>query len=95
MKNIGIVTYLTQDPMIRDVYLRAFTDEIEHATRFGFLQTFQVEARKEVNEYGEEPFVVNIEKATKQNNTFRTAIWTRTKLQVTIMSINGGEAIGL
>jgi rubrerythrin len=28
---------LTQNPPVRDVFLRAFTDEIEHATRFGFL----------------------------------------------------------
>lgn len=28
---------MTQDPIIRDVFLRAFTDEIEHAIRFGKL----------------------------------------------------------
>ncbi|QPA33093.1 ferritin-like domain-containing protein [Anoxybacillus caldiproteolyticus] len=28
---------LTQDPLIRDVFFKAFTDEIEHAIRFGFL----------------------------------------------------------
>ncbi|MCA0970888.1 ferritin-like domain-containing protein [Halobacillus litoralis] len=28
---------MTQDQTIRDVYLRGFTDEIEHAMRFGFL----------------------------------------------------------
>ncbi len=30
---------MTQNITIRDVYLRGFTDEIEHATRFGFLLT--------------------------------------------------------
>ncbi|MDM5155699.1 ferritin-like domain-containing protein [Bacillus sp. DX1.1] len=30
---------LTQNQTIRDVFLRAFTDEIEHAMRFGFLQS--------------------------------------------------------
>lgn len=46
-------------------------------------------------DYGPEPFVVNIEEVTKQNNTFRTALWTGDNLQVTLMSINVGEDIGL
>lgn len=28
---------MTNDPMIRDIYLKAFTDEMEHASRFSFL----------------------------------------------------------
>lgn len=46
-------------------------------------------------DYGPEPFVVNIEQATKLNNTFRTALWTGSYLQLTLMSINVGEDIGL
>jgi len=46
-------------------------------------------------DYGPEPFVVNIEEATKQNNTFRTALWTGCHLQLTLMSINVGDDIGL
>lgn len=46
-------------------------------------------------DYGPEPFVVNIEDATKQNNNFRTALWTGKHLQVTLMSINPREDIGL
>lgn len=46
-------------------------------------------------EYTPEPFVVNIEKATKQNNTYRTVLWTGTYLQLTLMSIEVGEDIGL
>lgn len=46
-------------------------------------------------DYGPEPFVVNIEEVTKQNNTFRTALWTGNHLQLTLMSINVGEDIGL
>jgi mannose-6-phosphate isomerase-like protein (cupin superfamily) len=38
--------------------------------------------------------VIDINKATKQNNTFRTALWTGSHLQVTLMSINVGEEIG-
>jgi len=47
------------------------------------------------NCFGPDPFVVNIEEATKQNNTFRTALWTGRYLQLTLMSINVGEDIGL
>jgi mannose-6-phosphate isomerase-like protein (cupin superfamily) len=46
-------------------------------------------------DYGPEPFVVNIEEVTKRNNTFRTALWTGKHLQLTLMSINPGEDIGL
>ena len=48
-----------------------------------------------LKDYGPEPFVVNIEEATKQNNTYRTALWTGDHLQLTLMSINVGEDIGL
>lgn len=44
---------------------------------------------------GPKPFVVNINEATKQNNTYRTALWTGPHLQVTVMSLNVGEDIGL
>lgn len=49
----------------------------------------------QLKDYGREPFVVNIEEATKQNNNFRTALWTGSHLQLTLMSINVGEDIGL
>ena len=48
-----------------------------------------------LKDYGPEPFVVNIEEATKQNNTFRTALWTGRYLQLTLMSIHVGDDIGL
>nr|WP_184309545.1 cupin domain-containing protein [Anaerosolibacter carboniphilus] len=48
-----------------------------------------------LKDYGPEPFVVNIEEATKQNDTFRTALWTGSHLQLTLMSIKVGEDIGL
>ena len=48
-----------------------------------------------LKDYGPQPFVVNIEEATKQNNTFRTALWTGEHLQLTLMSIKVGEEIGL
>jgi mannose-6-phosphate isomerase-like protein (cupin superfamily) len=48
-----------------------------------------------LKDYGPKPFVVNIEEATKQNNNFRTALWTGSHLQLTLMSIRVGEDIGL
>ena len=48
-----------------------------------------------LKDYGPEPFVVNIEEAAKQNNNFRIALWTGCHLQLTLMSINVGEDIGL
>ena len=53
--------------------------------------------RKEINlkDYGPNPLIVNIDQATTQNNTFRTALWTGADLQVTLMSIDVGDDIGL
>lgn len=48
-----------------------------------------------LKDYGREPFVVNIEEATKQNNNFRLALWTGCHLQLTLMSLRAGEDIGL
>ncbi|WP_079504702.1 cupin domain-containing protein [Mesobacillus jeotgali] len=48
-----------------------------------------------ITDQGQKPFVININEAAKQNNTFRTAIWTGSHLQVTLMSINVGDDIGL
>lgn len=46
-------------------------------------------------DYGDEPLVVNIDKYTKQNPYYRTALWTGTYLQVTLMSIPVQSDIGL
>ena len=45
-------------------------------------------------DYGPAPFLVDIEKVTKSNNTFRTTLWTGEYLQVTLMSIPPGEELG-
>jgi len=44
---------------------------------------------------GPYPYVVDIEEATESNDTFRTAAWTGEHLQLTLMSIEPGEDIGL
>lgn len=48
-----------------------------------------------LKDYGPEPFVINIENATNQNNMFRTALWTGEYFQLTLMSLEAGEDIGL
>ena len=48
-----------------------------------------------VTDYGPKPFVVDIQKATTNNDTFRTALWTGRHLQLTLMSIPAGGDIGL
>ncbi|WP_217591947.1 cupin domain-containing protein [Cohnella sp. GbtcB17] len=48
-----------------------------------------------IQDHGKQPTVINIEKVTKQNDTFRTAIWTGEHFQVTVMSIPVGSDIGL
>lgn len=49
----------------------------------------------QLKDYGPQPFAVNIEEVTKQNNNFRTALWTGSHLQLTLMSIPVGGEIGL
>lgn len=49
----------------------------------------------DLRDYGPEPLIVNIEAATMQNDTFRTALWTGNHLQLTLMSIPAGGDIGL
>ncbi|TDM11915.1 cupin domain-containing protein [Macrococcus lamae] len=44
---------------------------------------------------GKKPFVDNIEGMTLENENFRTTIWTGKKLQVTLMTIQPGDDIGL
>lgn len=48
-----------------------------------------------LKDYGPDPFVINIEDAAEENNTFRTVLWTGDDLQVTLMSIDVGDDIGL
>lgn len=48
-----------------------------------------------LKDYGPNPFAVNINEVTKQNNAYRTALWTGKHLQLTLMSIKVGGDIGL
>lgn len=48
-----------------------------------------------ITDYGPYPFVTDINKATRHNNTYRTALWTGKHLQLTLMSIPVNGDIGL
>ena len=48
-----------------------------------------------VTDNGPNPLVTNIEQATLANETFRTALWTGSNMQLTVMSIQPGDDIGL
>lgn len=49
----------------------------------------------EIKDYGPKPLAVNIDRVSKMNNNYRTALWTGNHLQVTLMSIPVGGDIGL
>lgn len=49
----------------------------------------------EIQDFGPDPLIINIDRATKMNNNFRTALWTGDHLQVTLMSIPAGGDIGI
>ncbi|MFE1625121.1 cupin domain-containing protein [Brevibacillus reuszeri] len=48
-----------------------------------------------LQDYGPKPLVIDIDQAAKQNNNYRTTLWTGKYFQVTLMSINVGDDIGL
>lgn len=86
-------------PPISNYYMipndRSMSNESDYAVNFWPYTNTQSDRNTVLKDYGKEPFVVNINQATKHNNTFRTAIWTGNHLQVTLMSINVGDDIGL
>ncbi|WP_181350246.1 cupin domain-containing protein [Thalassobacillus sp. CUG 92003] len=91
IRNHYLIPHLS---LYRDFFLQTWHDEFSHVKRFEVLVSHG-EDRAIMEDYGNDAFVVNIDEATKQNNTFRTAIWTGENLQVTLMSIGVGEDIGL
>ena len=48
-----------------------------------------------VKDHGKEPLVLDIEATTKDNENYRTTLWTGDKIQLTVMSIKPGDDIGL
>lgn len=49
----------------------------------------------DTKDYGQQPYVFNVEDATKQNSNFRLAKWTGKNLQLTLMSVPAGDDVGL
>ncbi|WP_428910899.1 cupin domain-containing protein [Niallia sp. Krafla_26] len=82
----------TQPSPIRDLFLLNFNDEAKHVQE---LENLRLSRNEETSDYGMQPFVVNIEEATKLNNAFRRALWTGRHFQVTLMRLKVGEDIGL
>nr|WP_252505090.1 cupin domain-containing protein [Sporosarcina sp. Marseille-Q4943] len=74
----------------RDPNYLSYPYGINHGNR-----VFNGNEKGMLKDYGANPFVININEATKQNDTYRTALWTGTHLQVTLMSLGVGEDIGL
>jgi len=89
--------YLVNVPVYNNYGLQpvywAHPSEIDHAERLNWMPS--KEKWSELKDYGPKPFAVNINEAARQNNTYRTAIWTGKHLQVTLMSIGVGDDIGL
>lgn len=48
-----------------------------------------------MQDHGPNPYVVNVETLTLENENFRTAAWTGKNLQMTLMTIQSGDDIGL
>lgn len=46
-------------------------------------------------DYGPNPFIIDLNKAAQQNDNFRSAIWTGSHLQATLMNIPVHENIGM
>ncbi len=53
------------------------------------------EVTLDLKDYGKQPTVIDIEAYTLGNDNFRTALWTGTHFQVTLMTIPVGGEIGL
>ncbi|GAA0077002.1 cupin domain-containing protein [Clostridium sp. CTA-5] len=82
-------------PHFKAVPYNTLFDDTECGLRFDSSQSEMSSNQMILKDYGPQPLVINIDKATKQNNNFRTGLWTGEHFQVTLMSINIGGDIGL
>lgn len=91
--------YFYNNPMINPDYSNRYPNQYpyNHESIYNpwSLQYPSDKGFMEIKDYGPNPFVIDIEEATEQNNTFRTALWTGEHLQLTLMSLNPREDIGL
>lgn len=49
----------------------------------------------DLKDYGPQPYVINIEELTNDNDQFRIAKWTGKNMQMTVMAIPEGGEVGL
>ncbi len=77
------------------MYVRQPMYWFDDANRINILPTTNQSNYLKLKDNGPNPFVVNINTASKQNNNYRMALWTGHHLQVTLMSLKPGEDIGL
>ncbi|CAN7404562.1 cupin domain-containing protein [Rossellomorea sp. LjRoot5] len=89
-----ICSMQAQHSTVYEVLVNTCRDEWQHAERLSVLGA-AASNRMMSKDYGPYPYSVNIDEVTVNNDTFRTALWTGEHLQVTLMSINPGEDIGL
>ena len=87
-------------PMYSPYYMNRYPNQFPYDVTANNLRPETMRNRRndaaiDLMDYGPEPFVVDIEKAVKENDNFRTALWTGNNLQLTLMSLNVGEDIGL
>ncbi|WP_368505284.1 cupin domain-containing protein [Alkalihalophilus sp. As8PL] len=83
---------LPQNPDVYNSFLWALEGEQENAER---LSSLHDDISHRIQDYGPEPFIIDIEEVTKENTNYRTALWTGEHLQITLMSIEVGGDIGL
>lgn len=61
----------------------------------GFALAAETGGKAKAEDFGKQPWVVDIEDLTKTNENFRTAKWTGKNLQMTVMSVKPRGEIGL
>ncbi|MBD3107246.1 cupin domain-containing protein [Bacillus sp. AGMB 02131] len=72
-----------------------YRQSVYSTQNYSFFQPMNRQVPVALTDYGGQPFVVNIHQATLRNDTYRTALWTGSQFQITLMSLNKGEDIGL
>jgi mannose-6-phosphate isomerase-like protein (cupin superfamily) len=98
----GTYPYYYNQPMYTPDFTRQFADEnftyngeVDYDPRLDSPQSVSHNNPIILKDYGPQPYVVDIDKATKQNNNYRTTLWTGNHLQLTLMSIKVGGDIGV
>lgn len=98
----GTYPYYYNQPMYTPDFTRQFDDEnftyngeVDYDSRLDSSQSVSYNDPIILKDYGPQPYVVDIDKDTKQNNYYRTTLWTGNHLQFTLMSIKVGGDIGV